>query len=315
MTEGDIVEGEIVEGEIVHVPGNRVQLGMIEMPPEDVVKRGAEIATVLKDIILRQGLYTMVRGKAHVHAEGWATLGAMIGVLPKERPELTHHDAGLDGWEAYVDLIRVSDGMVVGGAGALCTRTEDTWKDRDEYAIRSMAVTRATGKAYRLAFAWVMKLAGYDVLPEEEAEGELRLASSRDPDGPNGDVEAREDFPAPPPEPKKRAKPKPKADRKENQWEENIVALAVDLGFANHAKNAVAVLNRSPLGKKYSYPDLPAAVAIAWFVCWDQIKTVYGDKSTDQREKLCKEAWKSDKNQKEYEAIARQAMGEELINE
>ncbi len=314
MTEGDVVEGEFEEsGEIVHVPGKFVQLGMIELSPEEVVKKGAEIATVLKDIVLKQGLFTMIKGKAHVHAEGWATLGAMIGVLPRERPELTVYMPELEGWSAFVELVRVSDGMVIGGAGALCTRTESKWQDRDEYAIRSMAVTRATGKAYRLAFAWVMKLAGYEVLPMEEAEGELRISSSRDPDGPNGDVEARDDFP-PDTEvkpKKKRAKPKPKVERQPNQWEEEIVAAVVDLGFANHAKNAVAVLNRSPLGKKYSYPDLPLMVAVAWFVCWDQIKTVYADKSTDQREKLCKEAWKSDKNRKEYEAIARQAMGEE----
>ncbi len=313
MTEGDVVEGEFEDvGELVHVPGKVVQLGMIEMEPEEVVRVATKIANVLKDIVITQGLYTMVKGKAHVHAEGWATLGAMIGVLPRERPELTHYDAGLEGWEAYVELIRMSDLAVVGGAGALCTRTESTWQDRDEYAIRSMAVTRATGKAYRLGFAWVMKLAGYDVLPEEEAEGELRVASSVDPDAGNGDVEARDDFAEAVEKPKKkRAKPKPKVDRKENQWEEGYPDLVVDLGFANHAKNAVAVLNRSPLGKKYSYGSLPKVTMIAWFVCWDQIKTVYGDKNTDQREKLCKEAWKVEENRKKYEKIARQAMGEE----
>jgi hypothetical protein len=34
-----------------------------------------------------------------------------------------------------------------------------------------MAVTRATGKAYRLAFSWIMNLAGYEVTPAEEMMG------------------------------------------------------------------------------------------------------------------------------------------------
>jgi hypothetical protein len=31
-----------------------------------------------------------------------------------------------------------------------------------------MAITRATGKAFRLGFSWIMQLAGYEVVPSEE---------------------------------------------------------------------------------------------------------------------------------------------------
>lgn len=34
--------------------------------------------------------------------------------------------------------------------------------------MRSMAVTRATGKAFRLGFSWVMVMAGYSPTPAEE---------------------------------------------------------------------------------------------------------------------------------------------------
>jgi len=326
--EDEILEGEFTEesAEIVHVPGKTVQLGMIELNPDELIEHAVVMANALKDIILRQRLYSMIRGKAHVHAEGWAACGAMLGVLPRERPELTVYLPDIQGWSAYVDLVRMSDMAIVGGAGAICTRTEEQWEDRDEYAMRSMAVTRATGKAYRLGFAWIMKLAGYEVLPSEEAEGKVQIAGAKDREGEAGNGDTRDDFPPPREEEgptkglkhglqgkKKRgkAKPKPPVKRNENQWEEEIIAKAVDLGFANHAKNAVAVLNRSDLGQKHSYPNLPMVAAIAWFVCWDQLKQVYSDKSTDQRQTLCLEAWTNVQNREQYEKIARQSLGME----
>lgn len=37
-----------------------------------------------------------------------------------------------------------------------------------EFSIRSMAQTRATGKVYRLALSWIMKMAGFEPTPAEE---------------------------------------------------------------------------------------------------------------------------------------------------
>lgn len=156
---------EVLEGEIVHVPQRNVQLGMIEVAPEEVVARGAEIATVLKAVIVEQKLFTNIGQGVHVHVEGWTTLGAMLGIFPMEE---WAKDLDGKGYEVYVALIRVSDGIKIGGASALCMRSEDIWQDRPDYAVRSMAGTRATGKAYRLALSWIMKLAGYEVTPAEE---------------------------------------------------------------------------------------------------------------------------------------------------
>ena len=90
----------------------------------------------------------------------------MLGVLPRER-EVEKID---DGYKAYVELVRTSDGAIIGGASAICTRDERNWSNRDDYAVRSMAVTRATGKAFRLGFSWIMKLAGYEATPAEEMD-------------------------------------------------------------------------------------------------------------------------------------------------
>ena len=71
------------------------------------------------------------------------------------------------GWEARVEA-RTRDGAVVGAAEAECLRSEKTWKNRDSYALRSMAQTRATSKALRGPVGFVMTIAGFEATPEEE---------------------------------------------------------------------------------------------------------------------------------------------------
>jgi hypothetical protein len=56
----------------------------------------------------------------------------------------------------------------VGGASAECTLNEKNWSGKDSFSLRSMAITRATGKAFRLSFAWIMQLAGFEPTPADE---------------------------------------------------------------------------------------------------------------------------------------------------
>lgn len=152
------------ENQIVPVAEKEIMLGAIPLDPQDVIQRASEIATALAKIVNERKLYKVISDRKYVHVEGWSTLGAMLGVLPLEK-SVTQIEKG---YEAYVQLIRSKDGQVVGGASAICTRDERNWHNRDEYAVRSMAITRATGKAYRLGFSWIMQLAGYEVTPAEE---------------------------------------------------------------------------------------------------------------------------------------------------
>lgn len=132
--------------------------------PAAMVAQAKVVATVLKDIVTDQKLYTTIQGKKYVHVEGWTTLGAMLGITPRT-VEVKELFEGV--FEATVELVRNSDGMIVGQGIAECGDS-DTWKGRDRYAKKSMAITRATGKAYRLAYSWVIKLAGYEGTPAEE---------------------------------------------------------------------------------------------------------------------------------------------------
>jgi len=142
-----------------------VQLGALQVPPEAVIERASGIATVLADVINKRELYKVIRGRKYVLVEGWTTLGAVLGVTPRtvEVKELAE-----GAFEATVELVRNSDGAIIGRGIAECGADEPTWQSRPRYARKSMAITRATGKAFRLSFSWIMKLAGFEPTPAEE---------------------------------------------------------------------------------------------------------------------------------------------------
>jgi hypothetical protein len=143
-----------------------VELGtIVAYTPQEMVQQASEIAGVLKDVIAKRRLYTNIRGKAHVRCEGWTTCAAMLGVIPREVSNIELEDGS---YEAVVELVRIRDQAVIGRASAVCGMDEATWKTRAKYARKSMAATRATGKACRLSFSWIMELAGYEVTPAEE---------------------------------------------------------------------------------------------------------------------------------------------------
>ena len=137
---------------------------LLDMPPKLMAAAISDMASVLNDIIDKQEMFVKISGKKHVKVDGWCTLGTFLGVLPVEE-EVKEEGRG---WYAKVNLVNKNNGMVIGGASSICTRDENRWKDAPDYAVRSMAVTRATGKAYRLAFSWIMCMAGYNPTPYEE---------------------------------------------------------------------------------------------------------------------------------------------------
>jgi len=152
----------------------------IEQEPEEYLARATKIATALARVINDRKLYKVIQDRKYVMVEGWTTLGGIIGVLPREVEVKRLEDGG---YEAIVELVRISDGMVVGRASALCGMDESTWSRRAEYARRSMATTRATGKAYRLGYSSIIKLAGFEPTPAEEmpsdtVEGEVHEVPS-----------------------------------------------------------------------------------------------------------------------------------------
>lgn len=150
---------------VVPIEPVRVDLGVIRADkPAELVRFATEAANALAGVIDSRKLYSTIQGKRFVRCEGWTTLAAMLGVTPHEI-SVTELDGA---FTATVELRRLTDGQPVSRASAECGPDESTWKGRARYARRSMALTRATAKACRLAFSWIMALSGYEVTPAEE---------------------------------------------------------------------------------------------------------------------------------------------------
>ena len=149
---------------VMPVSTSSVALGTLQASnPAALVSGAAEMAHELATVIDKQKLFTVIQGKKFVGVEGWTTLAVMLGCVAREVS--TTETDGI--YVAVVELVRMNDGACISRASAECGE-EKPWNTRAKYARRSMAQTRATGKACRLAFSWIMSLAGYEVTPAEE---------------------------------------------------------------------------------------------------------------------------------------------------
>lgn len=143
--------------------------------PQELVERATEMATALAKVVEDRHLFLKIGTKKHIYVEGWTTLGAMVGVFPSIewcRPVER-------GWEARCIVRRLADGRDLSAGEAQCTREEANWRARDDFAIRSMAQTRATSKAMRIPLAWIVALGGYEPTPAEEVDSAAARAPRR----------------------------------------------------------------------------------------------------------------------------------------
>lgn len=159
----------------------------------------------------------------HVNVEGWQTLATFLGIAPVPvwtrkvmdpvtgTPELVSYDViekafypKKDGggvksektytvegysWEARVEIFK--DGVLVGAGESMCSRTEKKWKESDDFAVRSMAQTRAMSRAIGSAARWIVTLAGYSGTPAEEMDAKAAQQEATNPEekwGPGADA-------------------------------------------------------------------------------------------------------------------------------
>jgi hypothetical protein len=187
------IESEPLEGEMVTEEPEPRELAL-RTPvtlfgtndPDAALERMAAIAKTLVDVIDSRKLFATIYGRKHITAEGWTTLGGMLGIVPVvvwTRPNETG-----DGFVARVEA-RTLDGRIVGAAESECSRVESTWAKRDPYALRSMAQTRAIGRALRAPLGQIVVLAGYEPagaeeLPNRERDTAPSGAEHAQPEGP-----------------------------------------------------------------------------------------------------------------------------------
>jgi hypothetical protein len=163
-----------------------VALGTLQADtPKALVSGATEIANALAQVIRVKKLAVMIQGREYVKVDGWNLLGALLGVIAREEGVIEREDGS---YLATVQLVRMKDDAIISRASAECGVDEfdnkgaPTWGSRPKFARRSMALTRAQGKAARLAFSWIMVLAGYQPTPLEDMPPNLPRDDDADSD-------------------------------------------------------------------------------------------------------------------------------------
>jgi hypothetical protein len=161
--DAEVLDAEIERTELVPIEQPVAANLFLTRDPDTFLARASKTAGALARVVHERKLFTRIRGSEHVHVEGWTLLGSLLGVFP-----ITEWTRRIDdGWEARV-VAKTRAGELVGAAESMCSPKEARWRNADDYAIRSMAATRATSKALRLPLGFIMELAGFDATPAEE---------------------------------------------------------------------------------------------------------------------------------------------------
>jgi hypothetical protein len=158
--------------DITHqAPAEAQALAVLESgDPDKIIQRATRAAELVAQVIEHRKLYTMIPTKKgptkHVNVEGWQAAAILMGFVPSE---VSAKSLGDGTWEATVELLHARTGRSLAKASSMCGGPMDKdWANSAPINVRSMAVTRATGKVCRLAFAWVVALAGFETTPAEE---------------------------------------------------------------------------------------------------------------------------------------------------
>jgi hypothetical protein len=200
--DGREVAGALLKNsDLIWVEGQRDLSPVFGHDPIQVVETARRVAGALVPILIEQKLFKVINGRKFVYVDGWTTMTAMLGVFPHVvwSRRVPHEDACI--YESRVEM-RTVHGHVISAGEAMCSSREENWADREEFQIRSMAETRAVGKACRVGFAWILKLAGYEGTPAEEMDGI----------NPEPAPDRTKPPPPPPPAPPKAEEPEPKKD-------------------------------------------------------------------------------------------------------
>ena len=128
------------------------------------------LAEDLARLVKEKKLSIQIQGKDYMQLEGWQYAGLAMGIVPiaNDPIKIETKVPGETKYSCSVNLIRVATGEIIGHGFGLCSSLEPTKRSFQEYAIASMAQTRAIAKAFRNSLAFLSKVAGFEATPAEE---------------------------------------------------------------------------------------------------------------------------------------------------
>ena len=171
----EIVEVEVESSEIVETQPSALTTNIFGTTnPQDFIVKSQEYAKALVQVVDDQELYANIKGKKYVTFEGWQFLGSMLptAITPQTEWTVELKDENTGETTGYKTRVVAKDinGNERGAAESVCMYAEPTWSKQPANALMSMAQTRASSKALRMALSSIVKLAGFESTPKEEME-------------------------------------------------------------------------------------------------------------------------------------------------
>ena len=102
---------------------------------------------VVHEVLHNKEKPVIVNGKRHLEFEDWIALGNAFGIAVRTGEAEPVEIFEAKGIKARAEVVRVSDGIIIGGAEAYCLNNERNWRNKDYFQMASMAQTRAGSKA------------------------------------------------------------------------------------------------------------------------------------------------------------------------
>ena len=133
-------------------------------------EQSLKVAEVLQRFVKEKRLTANIKGKDYPLVEAWLFAGSQLGLYPILIDIQNLSDEGELKYMAQVEIRRIDNDRIMGRGIAVCSNKEASKRLFDEYAILSMAQTRAEGKAFRMLLSWIMKAAGFEATPAEEMD-------------------------------------------------------------------------------------------------------------------------------------------------
>ena len=120
----------------------------------DLIKDESKLKTentnalaVVHEVLHNKERPVIVNGKRHLEFEDWIALGNAFGIAVRTGEAEPVEIFEAKGFRAKAEVVRVSDGIIIGGAEAYCLNNERNWRNKDYFQMASMAQTRAGSKA------------------------------------------------------------------------------------------------------------------------------------------------------------------------
>jgi hypothetical protein len=141
-------------------------VALFSQDPEQAFKDAQRLVNVVAGKCKGAGYLANIKGKLYPKIEWWTTISASLGLFPQVvfAKRLDREDEVA--YEAKVAVYRQN--QIIASGEAMCSSKEERWRNADEYAIKSMAITRASGKAYRIPLSFLAVMAGLEATPAEE---------------------------------------------------------------------------------------------------------------------------------------------------